>query len=351
MGFKVMGVTAGRKDSNSEILLKEALLVCEEQGAEVTMINLKDYNFIDCTGCTSCTIGMSMGKHTGCTLDDADDKKKVMDVMLDQDAVIFSAPTYDLMPSSLFLKFMHRNLAYESAFLTKIGAIAPRDRVGALIAVGGSTRSWQSMALECMQATTFTNSFKIVDMYMATQVPAPAQVLLYDEKLARAREIGMNVMKALNTPVAERKWLGEPDAGWCPNCHSNCLCLGEPQWKGLQYPIECAVCGAGGDLEKTADGKWKFVIAANGLERDRTTEEGRGVHCDEIADVQGGFFMNPANREEVARKLPKYKAIQFKTVDVTDHKEASKSTSKNKEIAPKVILRSTTVLSSDKTMK
>lgn len=55
--------------------------------------------------------------------------------------------------------------------------------MGALIAVGDSTRSWQSMALECMQATTFTNSFKIVDMYMATQVPAPGQVLLYVKKL------------------------------------------------------------------------------------------------------------------------------------------------------------------------
>ena len=153
MAFQVMGVTAGRKNSNSEILLKEALLVCQEMGAEVRMINLKDYNIIDCNGCTSCTMGMSMGKYTGCSLDDADDKKKIMDVMLNQDAVIFSAPTYDLMPSSLFLKFMHRNLAYESAFLTKIGAIEPRDRVGALIAVGGSTRSWQSMALECMQAT------------------------------------------------------------------------------------------------------------------------------------------------------------------------------------------------------
>ena len=59
------------------------------------------------------------------------------------------------------------------------------------------------------------------------------------------------------------------------------------KWKGLQYPIECTVCGAGGDLERTPDGKWKFVIAANGLERDRTTEEGRGVHCDEIAETQG----------------------------------------------------------------
>ena len=237
MAFQVMGVTAGRKNSNSEILLKEALLVCQEMGAEVRMINLKDYNIIDCNGCTSCTMGMSMGKYTGCSLDDADDKKKIMDVMLNQDAVIFSAPTYDLMPSSLFLKFMHRNLAYESAFLTKIGAIEPRDRVGALIAVGGSTRSWQSMALECMQATTFTNSFKIVDMYMATQVPAPGQVLLYDEKIARAREIGKNVMEALNTKPEERKWLGDPDYGWCPNCHSNSLCLGEPQWKGLRSSV------------------------------------------------------------------------------------------------------------------
>ena len=188
VAFQVMGVTAGRKDSNCEILLKEALLACREQGAEVRMINLKDYELLDCNGCTACTMGMSMGKNTGCSLADKDDKQKIMDVMLEQDAVIFSAPTYDLMPSSLFLKFMHRNLAYESAFLTKIGAIAPRDRVGALIAVGGSTRSWQSMALECMQATTFTNSFKIVDTYMATQVPAPAQVLLYEEKVARARD-------------------------------------------------------------------------------------------------------------------------------------------------------------------
>ena len=315
MAFKVMGVTAGRKDSNSEILLKEALMVCQEQGAEVSLINLRDFNLLDCNGCTSCTIGMSMGKNTGCSLKNADDKDRIMQVFLDQDAVIFSAPTYELMPSSLFLKFMHRNLAYETAFLTKIGAIQHRDRVGALMAVGGSTRSWQSMALECMQVTTVTSSFKIVDMYMATMVPAPAQVLLHEEKLARAREIGANVMKALNTPPAERKWLGEPDYGWCPNCHSNCLCLGEEQWGGLKYPIECAVCGAGGDLEKTPDGKWKFVIAANGLERDRTTEEGRGVHCDEIADTQGGFFMDPEKPKIVAQRLEKYKKITFKGLE------------------------------------
>lgn len=53
-----MGVCAGRKDSNSEILLKEALYACQEQGAEVTLINLRDFDIKDCTGCTFCNQGM-----------------------------------------------------------------------------------------------------------------------------------------------------------------------------------------------------------------------------------------------------------------------------------------------------
>ena len=260
MAFTVLGITAGRKDSNSEILLKEALLACQEQGAEVKMINLRDYHIEECSGCTACTHGMSAGKNVGCTLSKKDDKEAIMDVMLNVDAIIASAPTYDLMPTATFSKFMHRNLAYESAFLESIGAIEHRDRVAGLIAVGGSTRSWQSMALESMQATCFTNDFKVVDMYLATRVPAPKQCLLYDDMIERAHKMGENIMKSLNTPVAERDWLGDEGMGWCPHCHSNALVLGEPQWDGLYFPVECQVCGAGGNLEKTEEGKWKFVI-------------------------------------------------------------------------------------------
>ena len=74
-------------------------------------------------------MGMSMGKNTGCSLADKDDKQKIMDVMLEQDAVIFSAPTYDLMPSSLFLKFMHRNLAYVNILCARIPAFFLRKRL------------------------------------------------------------------------------------------------------------------------------------------------------------------------------------------------------------------------------
>lgn len=308
MAVKIMGITAGRKNSNSEFLLKEALMACEEMGAEVTMINLRDYNILDCTGCTACTKSMSQGKFTGCTLDAKDDKKKIMDVMLNQDGVIFSVPTYDLMPAANYLTFAQRSLAYETAFLETIGAIEHRDRVAGLISVGGSTRSWQSMALEGLQATMFTTDMNVVDMLLATRVPGKAQCLLDDELMERAKKLGQNIMEACQAETAEekKKWRGDEDMGWCPNCHANALVLGEVQWDGLYYPIECQVCGAGGTLEKTEKGNWKFVIQEDGLLKDRTTVAGRAKHLEEIAETQGGFFANPENLKIVNEKKQKY---------------------------------------------
>ena len=314
MAYKIMGLTSGRKNSNSEILLKAALMACEEAGADVTMINLKDYKILPCTGCTTCTIGMSQGKFVGCVLDKKDDKKKIMDVLLNQDAVIYSVPTYDLMPTAEYLMFAQRSLSYETAFLEKIGAIEHRDRVAGLISVGGSTRAWQSMALEGMQATMFTTDFKVVDMILATRVPGKGQCLADEELMARARKMGENIMKAVATPPEERGWLGDPDMGWCPNCHSNALVLGEPQWDGLHYEIECQVCGAGGTLEKTEDGKWKFVIQENGLLKDRTTVVGRGLHLDEIGETQGRFYSNRELVQSVNEQIKKYSEIQFKGI-------------------------------------
>ncbi len=315
MSYKVMGITAGRKNSNSEYLLKEALMACEDGGAQVTMINLRDYKILDCTGCTSCTRSMSEGKYTGCVLDEKDDKKKIMDVMLAQDAVIFSVPTYDLMPCASYLRFAQRSLSYETAFLETIGAIEHKDRVAGLISVGGSTRSWQSMALEGLQATMFTTDMKVVDMLLATRVPGNAQCLLDDELMARAKKMGEHIMEAVATPPEERKWLGEEDMGWCPNCHSNALVLGEVQWDGLYYPVECAVCGAGGNLEPDGKGRWKFVIQKDGLLKDRTTVEGRAKHLEEIGKTQGGFFGNPENLKLVNERRARYTQKTFPGID------------------------------------
>ncbi len=311
MSKYVLGITAGRKNGNSEILLKEALLKCQEEGAEVGLINLRDYDILDCSGCTACTKAMSMGKAIECPLNKHDDKAKLTELMLSADAVIFSAPTYDLMACSTYLKFMMRNLSYETAFLESIGAIEHKYRVCGLIAVGGSTRSWQSMALETMQATMFTCDFKVIDMILAKRVPAPGQCLLDEDLMEETRVMGSHIMESLATDPAERKWLGDPDMGWCPNCHSNALILGEVQWDGLHYPVECQVCGAGGNLEKDENGKMKFIIQEDGLARDRTTLEGRTHHVVEIGETQGGFFSNPEKRNKVNELKEKYINLDF----------------------------------------
>lgn len=312
--FKVMGVTAGRHDGNSEILLKQALLQCQEAGAEILMINLHDYHIEDCNGCTACSQGMARGKRVPCSLKTKDDKDLITEIYLQQDAVIFSAPTYDLMPTATYLKFAHRGLAYETSFLQAIGQLEKKDRIAGIISVGGSTRSWQSMALECMAATTFTSSFKIVDMILAKRVPSEAQCLLNDELMERAAQMGRNIMKSLQTPAEKREWLGDEGFGWCPNCHSNALVKGEIQWDGLYFPIECQVCGAGGDLEKDENGQWKFVIAENGLCRDRTTDEGRAHHLVEIGATHGLFY-KPENQAIIKEKIGKFKELTFPTIE------------------------------------
>lgn len=50
------------------------------------------------------------------------------------------------------------------------------------------------MVLESMQATCFTNDFKVVDMYLATRVPAPKQCLLHDNIIERVHKIGENII-------------------------------------------------------------------------------------------------------------------------------------------------------------
>ena len=56
--MKILGITCGRKMSNSEILVKEALMGAEELGAEVELIRLNDLNIKPCTGCNACVISL-----------------------------------------------------------------------------------------------------------------------------------------------------------------------------------------------------------------------------------------------------------------------------------------------------
>ncbi|MBE5970288.1 MAG: flavodoxin family protein [Lachnospiraceae bacterium] len=317
--MKVLGIVAGRHNGNSEILVKEALSACQEKGAECTLINLFDYNIKPCTGCESCTMmmgEMAQGKrdnYPGCVLRDKDDMQKIMDVFQQQNAIIVGVPVYDLTPSGLYTVFAQRFLAYELAFLLKIGVVKEDPHcVAGLISVGGSCHDWMGFGLESMAATMFTQSIQVVDQMRATRNGRPGNVLLKADQLARAHKMGENIIKSIQTEPEKRGWLGDEDWGLCPNCHGGLVFPGEVHWDGVQWPFECAVCGAGGDLVRDeATGKVKFVLAPDGLSRDRNKNECRDLHLDEIVETRIDFFKR---QEEVQKLYPKYKEMKFKTI-------------------------------------
>lgn len=310
MAYKVMGIVAGRKGGNTEMLMKEALLACKEQGAEVSWINLQDFKILHCTGCEGCVMNtIRGGKEPFCVWNGKDDVDAIFRAMLDKNGFVIAIPTYDLVPSALWSTLMHRSLTYEMSFLEKMGVIDKvPDRVAGLISLGGSTRSWQSMALEGLGATMFTQSITVVDMQLATRNSANGQVALRPEQFARARKLGENVMTAIKTDPKERRWLGDEGFGLCPVCHSNAVAKGEEHWDGVKFEMECVVCGAGGTIERNENGEIYFKLAEDGLCRCRVFTDKRVLHLDEIMENHKQTAMN---REKVKEVMAKYRDIEI----------------------------------------
>ena len=78
----------------------------------------------------------------------------------------------------------------------------------------------------------------------------------------------------------------------------------------IKFNFECAVCGAGGDLVKGENGKYKFVLAENGLIRDRNINEARAVHLQEIMETRDNFMSKKSEIEEYKR----FREMKFETI-------------------------------------
>ena len=85
--MKVLGIICSpRKNSNTGVLVKEALDSARIFGAETEIINVSDINITPCDGCESCTITRK------CRIDD--DMQDVYTKLLQSDGIIFGSPVY-----------------------------------------------------------------------------------------------------------------------------------------------------------------------------------------------------------------------------------------------------------------
>ena len=100
--MKVLGISCGRRMSNTEIMVKEALMGAEEAGAEVQFLRLQDYHIKPCTGCNSCVEDlMDRGGGGHCVLKN-DDFPFIDDKIMDSDGLILGSPIYEKSPTGLF---------------------------------------------------------------------------------------------------------------------------------------------------------------------------------------------------------------------------------------------------------
>ena len=107
--MKIMGINCGRPGGNTEVLLKEALMACEAQGAEVIWLNLHDAKINPCTGCEACMMQVMMKKQPPkCTFSGKDDMEAIMEEMASCDGLIVSIPSFTVGPHGLWKVFTDR---------------------------------------------------------------------------------------------------------------------------------------------------------------------------------------------------------------------------------------------------
>lgn len=311
---KVLGLSFGRKMSNCDVMVKNALMACEQAGCEVRFIRVDELDIKDCTGCIACVVGMVSGRGKGdCVL--KDDFHILDEAIMESDALIVASPTYVLSPTGKFKTVCDRigpshDITFrQSAYDGGLAAGKPLDklpdersfkpRVGALIAVGGAmTKNWLAFMLPTMYEITMSMGIDVVDMYEYHGAMAFEHVVGNRPVMDRMTTLGQNIAEAVlaENEAARTAWRGDQE-GVCPVCHCDQLTI-----LHKDNTVECPVCGIEGSLS-LVDGQIKVDFSEKEQKRSRLFYAGKLEHSTEIKTRAVG----PGQIPNKAQLLEKYK--------------------------------------------
>ena len=290
---KVLGISFGRKMGNTEVMIKQALLECEEAGFDIKFIRADDLNIHICTGCMSCVVGMISGRGKGgCVL--KDDFHIIDEAIMESDAVIVGSPVYEMTPTGNFKvvcdrigpshDVSFRKTTYDAGIEAgKNKSLLPdersfKKRVGALVAVGGAmTENWVTFAIPTMFAFPMSLGIDVIDTYKYYKAMSYEHVLGNETAMNRMSTLGQNIIAALNAETEEErvKWRGD-HTGVCPVCHNDMLTVSH---KGME--VECPTCGIIGEL-KVDNGEIEVHFSEEEQARSRMKYAGNLEHSTEI---------------------------------------------------------------------
>ena len=309
--MKVLGLTCGRKMSNTEILVKEALMGAEEMGADVELVRLLDLNIKPCTGCNSCVIDLFEKAGSGACIIKNDDFKFIDEKILESDGLVVGSPIYEKSPQGL-LKILNDRMGPSHDLAFRIIAKKIREEKGitkgngpdersfkphvtSLFAVGGS--DWTTLALPMLQLFALPMNMTVVDQQLFNWTALPATVVLKEEMLKRARRSGRHIAETLKKPIQDAVYIGDP--GICPVCHSSII-----EVTRTSEPALCAVCGVKGALKTDGD-KYLLEVTPEQRALSHCLLSGKFHHADDLKDVS----LKPDPRmAEIPALIQKYKA-------------------------------------------
>ena len=303
----ILGLACGSPNGNSEILLKAALKAAQEKvsGTTVSFIRVPDLSIPSFP--MSTTFDPSLGKAIPTSLrgplqgPQSDDRPRVLNRILESDALIIASPIYTRQPPGILKYFCDKTLGpfvdaahirhsikKKAAGDPRFANLAPDERVlkpraAGFIAVGGAfSPEWVTFGLPLLHQCVFSLHAKVIDQMQAIGQPLPGSVLLGGDTgmVGRAKKLGENIATQLGLTYDEAQYLGEEGA--CPYCHLNMVVLN----RTTDYAAECAVCGAKGQLTVGADGKLALAVDYTEI-TSIVTMEGKQGHLSEINDEDG----------------------------------------------------------------
>lgn len=312
--MKLLGLSCGKRNGNSEILIKEALMGAEELGVEVEMIRMLDLEIQPCLACSMPCPVSSKGPE-GCVRED--DGVFFYNAYMDCDALIISAPVYTKTPPGYLKAIGDRILGPKGDVAFKIElkkmkeagdpmAAAAwvddrsfKNRVGGFISVGGATSpDWVNLGLPNLHMMTFSLQIAIVDQIQVMGAGMPGSVLVNnDGAIERARQLGRNVAEQMGRHFNDTKYKGD-SPGTCPVCHLDMVVM-----RGSY--VECAVCGSHGKIEM--DGDIATVVFPEEEQKRSVIElEGKRIHFYEIREVTQSHMPKVEEIKTLAGEYKKY---------------------------------------------
>lgn len=276
--MKILGISCGRRNGNSELLLKTALKEAATQGIEVEYLRLQDHYIQQCSGCELCSNSDNWpdGKfpESGylCKYKrDSDHLAYIVERIQAADGIIISTPIYNLtVPGSLLVLL---NRIHAMGFAKHHDPAAAQHTFCATIAVGGSDMTNLIKPMLNFTAVELCGSqMNLVDQ-MVVQFCAPLHyVTLLPQARERAAKLGGRMAEAVMHPDLPLYRGGEDNPELCPVCHGDVI-----QLSGKRF--RCPVCNILGDVEISMDGtprvRWDGGVESCRLNANENEEEVR----------------------------------------------------------------------------